>query len=323
MEHFQTFPHPVKQPVQQEAFITLYNGACVHNTSDLLLNETDDSFHITIPYNTHVSSRIYIVHVLDKPPVRPESWVATHIHSLERSRATIFEVYYLMHAKNQTPYNIRTLTEYDLSQNSALEHYLFYQSGAADAVYNTLNIHQAQNSQYTGTLLQASAGQQHTELALHLNEANAEATIRALTLASETQNKTLNIVTQHHAPHCTSHTTTRGIANGLAKSHFTGSIIVDPAAKKTYASLDAKQLLLSEKALAHIKPELEIYHQDVQCTHGATVGYLDEEALFYLKSRGISELEAKKLLVNAFMQSIVQHIPPNDFTKAFQATHGY
>ena len=107
-------------------------------------------------------------------------------------------------------------------------------------------------------------------------------------------------------------------------SDFTGTIVVAPNAYKTEARLDNKHLLLSKHAEAKTKPELEIHNGDIHCTHGATIGYLDQDALFYLKSRGIPEVEAKQLLVTAFIQPTLENIPTTALTQHIQGMlHGY
>lgn len=114
---------------------------------------------------------------------------------------------------------------------------------------------------------------------------------------------------QHRVPHCTSEQVWRGVLDGHAKAVFEGNIVVHPHAQKTDAQLSNKNLLLSKTAEINTKPILEIEADDVKCTHGATVGCLDEQALFYLRTRGIAETEARQLLIDAFMNEIMEKIP--------------
>ena len=100
----------------------------------------------------------------------------------------------------------------------------------------------------------------------------------------------------------------RGILDGKAKAMFTGRIIVDKGAQKTDAVQSNKNLLLSEGAMVETKPQLEIYADDVKCTHGATIGQIDEESVFYCRARGIPEDEARRLLVFAFANEVLDRM---------------
>jgi Fe-S cluster assembly protein SufD len=131
----------------------------------------------------------------------------------------------------------------------------------------------------------------------------------AVQLGSEEQ--TLEIVTtvHHSEPHATSRQTVRSVLGGQATGTYLGKIHVWPAAQKTDAQQSAKALLLARTATANIKPELEIHADDVTCAHGATVGELDKQALFYMATRGIDPAEAKALLTEAFLLDVLEAVP--------------
>jgi Fe-S cluster assembly protein SufD len=113
---------------------------------------------------------------------------------------------------------------------------------------------------------------------------------------------------EHAKPHCGSHELYKGILDGKARSVFNGLIHVHPGAQKTDAKQSNRNLLLSREAVANSNPQLEIYADDVKCTHGSTVGQLDDDAVFYLRSRGIGEEAARSLLTYAFASDIVERI---------------
>ncbi len=114
----------------------------------------------------------------------------------------------------------------------------------------------------------------------------------------------------HRAPGTRSHEVYRGIADGFGRGVFNGRIVVHPGANQTDARLTNQNLLLSNRAEIDTKPELEIYADDVRCSHGATTGQLDRNAVFYLRSRGIGAEEARQLLIASFAREIVRHLPP-------------
>jgi len=114
---------------------------------------------------------------------------------------------------------------------------------------------------------------------------------------------------QHLVPNCTSDELYKGIADGKGVAVFNGKIYVAKDAQQTNAFQSNRNLLLSDDALIHTKPQLEIFANDVRCTHGATIGQLPEEALFYLQARGIGKLEARNLLLGAFAAEVADRIP--------------
>jgi Fe-S cluster assembly protein SufD len=113
---------------------------------------------------------------------------------------------------------------------------------------------------------------------------------------------------EHAKPHCASHELYKGVLDGAARSVFNGLIHVHPGAQKTDAKQSNRNLLLSSSAIANSNPQLEIFADDVKCTHGSTVGQLDEDAIFYLRSRGIGQEAARSLLTYAFASDIVERI---------------
>jgi Fe-S cluster assembly protein SufD len=150
--------------------------------------------------------------------------------------------------------------------------------------------------------------------ALVRNDANAtlsegtEATLNGLYLVNGTQHVDNHTVIDHAKPHGTSHEVYKGILDGRAVAVFNGRIMVRKDAQKTDSKQTNKNLVLSDEAVIHTKPELQILADDVRCTHGATIGQLDDEAMFYLQSRGIGKHEARSLLTYAFAQDIIDRI---------------
>ena len=135
-----------------------------------------------------------------------------------------------------------------------------------------------------------------------------ECTLNGLYLASAQQLVDNHTVIDHAKPHCTSHELYKGILDGKARGVFIGKIYVRQDAQKTDAKQTNKTLLLSDDASINTKPQLEIYADDVKCTHGAAVGQLDEESLFYLRSRGIELAQARALLTYAFANDVISRI---------------
>ena len=130
-----------------------------------------------------------------------------------------------------------------------------------------------------------------------------------LGVADGEQQADTHITVRHASPDCISHQLYKGILAGRAKAVFNGRIIVDQDAQKTDARQSNRNLLLSNNAVVNSNPQLEIFADDVRCTHGSTVGQIDEEAVFYLRSRGIGRDSAVQLLTLAFAGEILERIP--------------
>lgn len=132
----------------------------------------------------------------------------------------------------------------------------------------------------------------------------AEVSLKGLYLCGGQERVNFRILMHHRAPGCVSHQLFNGIAGGSARVTFDGRIIVAPDAQKTEAYQENHNILLSDEAHVETKPQLEIYADDVKCSHGATVGRLDEDAQFYMRSRGIPEQEARVLQILSFLSPV-------------------
>ncbi len=142
-------------------------------------------------------------------------------------------------------------------------------------------------------------------LRIDLAGEGAEAEIRGLYLSGTDEKVRFDIVLQHRAPGCHSRQLFKGVAAGNADVRFEGKIVVAPGADGTEAFQESHNILLGETAQVETSPQLEIYADDVKCSHGATVGRLNEDELFYMRSRGIPEQEAKALQILSFLSPVI------------------
>ena len=157
---------------------------------------------------------------------------------------------------------------------------------------------------------QISAGGQLARLETHitLSGENADCTLSAVYLGRANQHHDITTHMRHNKGHCVSNQIIRGVLDDRARGVFQGKVHVAPDAQKTDGQQMSRALLLSRKAEADAKPELEIYADDVLCAHGATIGELDATQLFYLKSRGIEEKTARAMLISAFLDDAIDNI---------------
>ena len=145
------------------------------------------------------------------------------------------------------------------------------------------------------------------EMRMNLNAPHAENTLHGLFIVGDEEKYSLNLLTRHNMPDCTSNSAVKGVAGDEAKGRFYGLVYVAPDAQRTDAQQQSRNILLSEDAQIDTKPQLEIYADDVKCTHGATVGQMDDEAILYMRQRGLSELQARALQIEGFASDVVCH----------------
>ena len=153
-----------------------------------------------------------------------------------------------------------------------------------------------------------------------LDGEGAECTLNGLYLADGDALVDTHTTIDHAKPHCPSHEVYKGILAGRAKAVFNGKIIVRPDAQKTDAKQTNKALLLTDDAQINTKPQLEIFADDVKCTHGAAIGQLDEDSMFYLRARGIAEADARSILIHAFASDILNGIKTDAVRERVQRT---
>ena len=142
-------------------------------------------------------------------------------------------------------------------------------------------------------------------LEFHLDGPGASLDLAGAWRCSGSENVRLQVIVRHNAPGCHSEQLFKGVVSGSARAEFDGLVYVAPGAVKTDAHQQCHSLLLSEGAFCEARPQLEIYADDVQCSHGATTGYLNPEELFYMRSRGIPEDEARAMQVEAFLAPVL------------------
>ena len=205
-------------------------------------------------------------------------------------------------------YLANLVEEVVLDRGSRLRHYRI-QDDSPDAVnVSTTEVRVAGDAAYESFVLATGAGTGRNQIAVELSEPGASVRLDGACLGRHRQQLDTTTVIDHAAPHCTSREAYRYILDDSAKGVFQGRVTVRKNAGGTDSHQSSKTLLLSAKAGVDAKPELEIYADDVACGHGATVGEIDQDALFYLRSRGIALDEARDLLIGAFIDGALETI---------------
>jgi Fe-S cluster assembly protein SufD len=222
------------------------------------------------------------------------------------SQATIVETYAGLF---DNVYWTNAVTEVVLGEGARLEHTKVQEESARAFHLAQLHVHHGRNSRFTSHSIALGAALARNEVRTLLASEGSECTLNGLYMASGKQHLENRTLIDHQSPHCTSRELYKGVLDGHSRGVFSGRVLVRMDAQKTDARQTNRNLLLSDDALVNTKPQLEIFADDVKCAHGAAVGKLDEDALFYLRSRGLGLEAARSLLTYAFASEMVNLIP--------------
>lgn len=221
----------------------------------------------------------------------------------EGAQATIIE----RHTGEGT-YWKNMVTHITIEKNARLTHIRLIEDSDKSVHTNMVSLQSQRDSNYNGFALNLGGKLARHEIHAVMNGENSEISFNGLNLLDGDQHGDTTIVIEHAAPNCISNQYYRTLLDGKAKGVFQGKVHVHQIAQKTDGYQLSNAILLSDKAEMDTKPELEIYADDVKCSHGATTGQLDTEPLFYLRSRGLTEAQAKMLLLEAFLSEVIEKI---------------
>lgn len=219
----------------------------------------------------------------------------------------------------KTPYSTTATTRLVLGKHAVLTYYKIQKEGPHALHLASIQVEQAEGSRLNAYSFSLGARKSRDSLSVRLLAEGATCILHGLYVGKGASEMTHEVTVDHLKPHGTSQTIYRGILDDRSRGIFNGKVRVHPGAQKTNAEQSNKNLLLSAEAEADPKPQLEIFADDVKCSHGATVGELDSDTLFYLQSRGIGELEARKILTLAFASELLNTVPHADIRRALEA----
>ncbi|MEC5181813.1 Fe-S cluster assembly protein SufD [Arthrobacter sp. CG_A4] len=221
------------------------------------------------------------------------------------SRATIVETYAGI---DGDVYCTNAVTEAVLADGARIEHYKVQDEPVSAFHLALLDVRQGRNSRFSSRSVMLGSSIARHEVRVLLEDVGAEVSLDGVYLPQGDQLHDNTIFVDHAATNCTSHQLYKGVLDGRGHGVFNGYIMVRPGADGTDANQKNKNLILSDRAEVDTRPRLEIYTDDVKCTHGAAVGQLDEDALLYLRARGIPLEAARGLLIYAFVHEMVDRI---------------
>lgn len=209
---------------------------------------------------------------------------------------------------DETAYYTNVVTEVHLHAHASFKHYKVLREGSKAYHIGQLAVKQEAYSSFETHSFALGGQWVRSDVDIQLQGQHASCMMNGIYMTRENQHLDHHTKVQHQVPHCTSYQDYKGLVTGGSRVVFNGIVHVSQGALKTVAHQSNKNLLLAKNAEVDTKPQLEIYADDVVCTHGATVGQLDDEALFYLEARGISADEARSFLMRAFVEANLQKI---------------
>jgi Fe-S cluster assembly protein SufD len=269
---------------------------------------TEDGAYVHIRKGAVLNAPIYLLFVATashKPLMtNPRNLVIVE----HEAQATIVEDYISM---GESTAFCNTATELIVGENAIVSHYMIEREHRQAFNVSTLRIQQERSANVSSHSVLLGGGLVRNNVHPVLAGEGGECLINGLFIGSGRQHLDNYMLVEHASPHCGSRQFYNGILDDHAHGVFHGRIVVHKDAQKTDAKQTNRNLLLSDDAQIDTKPQLEIYADDVKCTHGATIGQIEENALFYLRSRGIDEVSARKLLLLAFASECLDRMKPS------------
>jgi Fe-S cluster assembly protein SufD len=262
-----------------------------------------DGAFLHVPADTVVGTPIELLFVATAPGVlaQPRILILAEPHS----RVTVVERYVSL---TDEPYFANVVTEIVIGPGATVDHYVVQEQGAGTFHVSTVQAELERDSAFStcGATLGGRLGR--TTLTLKFGGEGGRGALSGLYVVGGQQHVDNHVTVDHAVPRCSSRQLYKGVLDGSARAVFNGRILVRPDAQKTDANQTNKHLLLSDGVEVDSKPQLEIFADDVKCTHGAAEGQLAPEALFYLRSRGLGEAAARGLLTYGFAREVVDRI---------------
>ena len=263
----------------------------------------DGAFLYLLP-GTVIEKPIHLLFISTAKDQATVSYPRNLLVAKAHSQATIIESYIGLEGS----YFTCPVTEIVADENAVIDHYKIQREQLKAFHLATMQVQLGRNSNFSSLSIALGGALARTDLHANLDAEGIDCTLNGLYLVKDDQRVDHHIHVDHRKPHGTSHQLFKGLLDGTSQAVFSGKVYVHPKAQKTDAQQSNRNLLLSDDALVHTNPQLEIFADDVKCSHGATVGQLDKEAIFYLRSRGLDEVAARRLLTYGFASDVLEQI---------------
>lgn len=275
-----------------------------HGLSALNTAFVQDGLFIYVPDGVEVEKPIQLINIVNSE--HPLFLQPRHLIIAGKESSLT-----LVHCDHSLTHNVsftNTVMEVFAGENAFIDHYKIQNKGRNSALITNNFIHQKQSSKVFTSMITLNGGFTKNILDVQLTEPDCRSEHYGLYLVDSNQHVDNHIYIDHMAPDSYSNQLYKGILDDEAKAVFSGKVMVRRDAQHTVAHQNNKNILLTDDAKANTQPHLEIYADDVKCSHGATVGQLDPEAMFYLRSRGLCERTARQIMMIAFAGEVVKKI---------------
>lgn len=267
-------------------------------------SEMKNGFYIHIPNNIEIEKPMQVLWVItEDQPI--QSFPRVFIHCGKSTRISVVEQFVTL---SSVPAFTNAVTEIQMDTHAQVDYIRIQNEGESVFHISGLGVHQEANSRFTGNTITFGGNLTRNDVDIHLNGIHAECSLNGLYTMHTNEQVDNHTKIYHNAPHTSSRENYNGIATDHAQGVFDGKIIVKKEAVKTDSIQTNRNILLSDKAGVNSNPCLEIYTDDVKCKHGSTTGQLDEDAIFYLQTRGIDPMTAQSLLLTGFAGEILDEI---------------
>jgi Fe-S cluster assembly protein SufD len=267
-----------------------------------------DGAFVYVPKNKIVEEPLHILYLNtsagEKLLVQPRNLFIAE----KNSQATIIEHYT---SSANDIYFTNTVTEVVVEENAFLDHIKLQEESRKAFHIARMETEILKNGNFASHFISTGAELSRNDFNARFGDEGGECTLNGLYLIEESQHFDAHTVIDHASPHCNSHEHYKGILDDRSRGVFNGKVMVRRDAQKTNAFQENNNIILSDSALVNTKPQLEIFADDVKCSHGATIGQLDNDAMFYLKARGIGEEKSRAILLHAFASDVIKTIKIN------------
>ena len=264
-----------------------------------------DGLLVYVPRGVKVERTVQVINML-KSPVSPFMVNRRVLIVLEEGAE--LKMLFCDHAADDHDFLTTQVIEAYVGENAQLELYCLEETHNKNVRISNVYIDQQRNSRVVHNVITLHNGITRNKLDLTLSGEGAECQCYGCVIADKQQHVDNNTLITHHAANCTSHELYKYVLDGHATGAFAGRVLVEPGAQPTTSQMTNQNLCASREARMYIQPMLEIYADDVKCAHGSTVGQLNDQALFYMRQRGIPEKEARTLLEVAFINQVIDQI---------------
>lgn len=294
-----------RSPAELEGLLGAVADMDRHPFAALNTAFADDGVYLVLAQGTAVEQPLHVVFITTAAQEGRASHPRVLVKAADNSRAVLVERHIALDA---AVYFSNVITEIELGKNAAVDYYRLQEESAKAFHISGVHVSQNRDSRLVAHTVTLGSALVRNDVDVQLAAPGGHCELNGLYLASARQHVDIHTRIDHLQPHGTSSEFYKGILDGNGRSVFNGKVIVHPDAQKTDARQSNKNLLLSADAEADTKPQLEIYADDVKCSHGATVGQVDADAVFYLRSRGMDETAARNLLSFAFAHEIIEQV---------------